>query len=295
MKNFLSIKMKIITIIIYLLFVSCHIKLIKSNKIKLIIPIISRDFEKIIISYNYIIKYLDCIKNIVLIGDKKIEKLIEIYQSHFKIPINFVNENSLIDINLIKQAIKSKNKNAIQRSGWYMQQFLKMEYSKICQEKYYLIWDSDTIPIKEIKMFDKNGNPYFDVTDRYYESYFVTMKKIFPQLGKIYKKSFVSEHMIVNTKIMKELINKIEINKNLYGSIWYEKVINCIDKKYLNNCGFSEFETYGTFVYIYYNNLYLIRDWKSLRNGKKFYNYKNLSLNFSKILQEKYDSISFEH
>ena len=81
------------------------------------------------------------------------------------------------------------------------------------------------------------------------------MKKIFPELGKIYNYSFVSEHMVIKTEIMKELINKIENNTNLNGSIWYEKIINSINIDYLDNTGFSEYETYGTFTNFYYNNL----------------------------------------
>ena len=42
-----------------------------------------------------------------------------------------------------------------------------MSYSRICQKEYYLLWDSDTIPIKPIKMFEKR-NPIFDMQNDYY-------------------------------------------------------------------------------------------------------------------------------
>ena len=146
-----------------------------------------------------------------------------------------------------------------------------MQYSKICKEKFYLIFDSDTIPVKEVNMFSEDGKPYFDINNKYGKPYFKTMKKIFPELGKKFNYSFVSEHMLIKTEIMKELINKIENNSNLYGGIWYEKIINLININYLDNTGFSEYETYGTFTSIYYKNLYKIRPWKSIRFNKIYF------------------------
>ena len=140
-----------------------------------------------------------------------------------------------------------------------------MEYCKICQDEYYLIWDSDTIPVKKVSMFNNYGIPYLDVKTEYYKPYFITMKKIFPNLGKKYKYSFISEHMLIKTDMMKNLINKIEVNNNILGNIWYEKIINSIDINELPYQGFSEYETYGTFVKKYYHKFYDIRLWKSLK------------------------------
>ena len=73
---------------------------------------------------------------------------------------------------------------------------------------------------------NNNGKPFFDVKTEYHEPYFITMKNIFPELGKKYDYSFISEHMIINTKLMKNMINRISNNKNLIGDTWYEKIIN---------------------------------------------------------------------
>ena len=84
-----------------------------------------------------------------------------------------------------------------------------MEYSRICKDEYYLIWDSDTIPLKLMKIFDDKNKPYFDVKTENHTPYFITMKRIFPELGKIYNYSFISEHMLIKTQIMKNLIQNI--------------------------------------------------------------------------------------
>jgi hypothetical protein len=239
------------------------------HNISLVVPIISRDFHKIYNNLRFYINFIDGIKNIIFIGNEEINKLIKEKKSSLSFPIIFINENLIIDVNKVKQLIKIKNKFAVRRSGWYIQQFIKMNYCRLCHNKYYLIWDSDTIPIKEVNMFSNEGKPIFDVKTEYHRPYFITLKKIFPELGKKNKFSFISEHMIINTNLMKNMIKRITFNKNLIGNTWYEKIINCIDIKDLPKSGFSEFETYGTFVKKYYKQIYNIRHWESFIKVKK--------------------------
>ena len=156
------------------------------DKISLVIPIISKDFYKISYNFKFYINFIDDIKNVVFIGNEETENLIKEMKSSLNFSINFINEKILLDVDKIKQLIKKRNETAVIRSGWYIQQFLKMAYSNFTQDKFYLVWDSDTIPVKKVNMFNKIGKPFFDVKTEYYESYFITMKNIFPELGKKY-------------------------------------------------------------------------------------------------------------
>jgi hypothetical protein len=151
----------------------------KIYKISLVVPIISRDFHKIYNNLKFYINFIDGIKNIIFIGNEEINNLIKKKNSSINFPIIFINEQFLIDVEKIKQLINEKNKHAIKRSGWYIQQFLKMIYCRLCRDKFYLIWDSDTIPIKKVKMFNNNGKPIFDVKTEYHKPYFITLKKYF--------------------------------------------------------------------------------------------------------------------
>jgi len=266
------------------------------DKMSLIIPIIAKDFYKISYNFKFYINFIEGIKNVIFIGNEEIENLIKEMKSSLNFPISFINEKILLDIDKIKQLIKNRNETAVIRSGWYIQQFLKMIYCYICKDKYYLIWDSDTIPIKKVKMFENNGKPIFDIKTEYYEPYFITMKNIFPELGKKFRYSFISEHMIINTNLMKNMINRISDNKNLIGNTWYEKIINCIDPQHISHSGFSEFETYGTFVKEHYRHVYSKRLWKSLRRGVNInFNPKLLTDNDIKRISKYYNSISFEN
>ena len=58
--------------------------------------------------------------------------------------------------------------------------------------------------------------------------------------------------------------------------------------------GFSEFETYGTFVEKNYKGIYVIRYWNSLREGAIFFNPKFLTENDIKNISTNFYAISFE-
>jgi len=205
-----------------------YFKIKKIYKISLVVPIIPKDFYKIFYNLKFYINFIYGLKNVVFIGNEEIENLINENKFSLYFPINFINEKVLLNVDKIKNLIKKRNKYADKRSGWYIQQFLKMIYCMVCQDKFYLIWDSDTIPVKEVNMFSNKGKPFFDVKTEYHKQYFITMKRIFPELGKKYNYSFISEHMIINTKLMKNMINKIASKSNLPGDMWYEKIINSL-------------------------------------------------------------------
>ena len=252
------------------------------NKISLVIPTISRDFHKIYNNLRFYINYIDGIKNIILIGNEQINKLIREKKPSLSFPIIFINEKLLIDVNKVQQL------------NFYFRNKIRL-----CHNKFYLVWDSDTIPIKEVKMFSNDRKPIFDVKTEYHKPYFITLKKIFPELGKRYNYSFISEHMIINTNLMKNMIRRITFNKNLIGNTWYEKIINCIEIKDLPKSGFSEFETYGTFVKKYYKQIYNIRHWESFTRLRKkitelHFNSNFLTDNDIKNFSKNYNAISFE-
>lgn len=64
-----------------------------------------------------------------------------------------------------------------------------MQYSGVCKDKYYMSWDEDAVSCREFTMFLENGKPYFDMKHEYRDEYFVTMKALDPNLGKVIDKS----------------------------------------------------------------------------------------------------------
>ena len=170
-----------------------------------------------------------------------------------------------------------------------------MGYSRICNDDYYLLWDSDTVPVKKIDLFDDDRRPYFDYKHEYHKPYFDTIKRLFPQITKQIKGSFIAEHMIICTQYMQNLLQSIESNNNVKGADYIEKIINAVDVSELPGSGFSEFETYGSFVLYNYPDRYRLREWRSLRFGGLFFDEADkLHDRELQWLARSYDAVSFE-
>lgn len=259
-----------------------------NQKYDIIIPTIEKDMYKILDSIDLLRKNLNY-KRIIFIGDLKVKAKIDDLKLK---DVTYLNENDVyegLNINSIKKILDNRINNC-KRSGWYLQQFLKMAYSTKCNDEYYMSWDSDTIPLKKVSMFSESKKPYFDMKKEHHRPYFKTMNKLFGNdFRKIINKSFISEHMIFKSSLMKELINELEKDKELF----FEKILYSIDKADLSKSGFSEFETYGTWVTRRYPNIYEFRNWKSLRQGSDFYSFPLQDCDIN-ILSKYYDAISFE-
>ncbi|MDR0263385.1 MAG: DUF6492 family protein [Sphingobacterium sp.] len=174
--------------------------------------------------------------------------------SHFEKfqPLNltnlvFVNENELFDrfnfqsvADFLRQKINDGN-----RAGWYFQQFLKMEISKIIQSDYYLIWDADTIPLKPIKFFDENEKVLIHKSEENHKPYFETLEHILG-IKKTVNYSFISEHFMVQTKLMQKML--LELSTNAENQVWPYYILENIATKDIALSGFSEYETYGSFL-----------------------------------------------
>lgn len=233
-------------------------------KYDIIIPTIYRDYPFLKKVINYIFRNLNpC--TIYIITNKAKSRFIPksiLLNSQCKI----IDEDNLIEgLDYAKTRDLLTRQAINNRTGWYYQQFLKMGFalSRYAQQEYYLIWDSDTIPLQPIKFFDSENHPLFTMKSEFHNPYFNTLKRLIG-IGKINKSSYIAEHMIINKAIMKELIGNIE-ESQIPGDVWYEKVINSIDKD--EQYGFSEFETYGTYCLHNHPNLYRERVLPSFRYG----------------------------
>lgn len=231
----------------------------------IVVPLAQEDYIIFRKNINYIFKYLTP-KKIVIIATEFLKEVIE-KDFHDNEKIEFVDENKLfpkLNYTVIKQYLMERNVDS--RTGWYFQQFLKMSYANVCDTEYYLTWDADTIPLKEMNLF-KDKKPIFSLKKEYNEAYFDTLYNILG-LRKIIKYSFIAEHMMFRKDIMIDLIETINFNSE---SLWFIEILNNINNENLSKSGFSEFETYGTFVLSDYPNTYDTKKMKSLRSGKKIF------------------------
>lgn len=256
----------------------------------IIIPMTIRNVCTFELGVNYIKRYLHPQK-IVVICNETVGKII----TSKNIDVNIINEDQLIgnlSFEVVRNIIIEQNDFASKRTGWYFQQFLKLAYAYICQEDYYMTWDADTIPLREIDMFC-NETPYFDVKEEYNKPYFTLIKKIL-KIDKCCEYSFISEHMMLKKSYVLEMIDRIEKDNSSGVEKYYEIILRNIHNIDLEGSGFSEFETYGTYVLTYHKNDYLLRKVKSLRDGE-YYLGNNPSLEMIDWAAESYDILTIEN
>ena len=258
-----------------------------------IIPAIPEDFNRTKDTLHYLFEFLP-VSKIVFIGPSSLEPLVN-ETDDSDLQIDYINENSLVPFSKVKEVfdpiLAAATTKAISTVNWYYQQFLKMAYATVCKEDYYLSWDVDTIPVKKIDMFAENGKPYFDIKPEYNTSYFVTIERLFGYT-KIIQDSFISEHMLFNKDYMLEMIDEIE-KTSFEGNAFYEKILSAVGTDNLK-LGFSEFETFGTFVAMRHQSTYMLRKWKSFRNANFFVDISDITPEDIKWLSKDYHAATFE-
>lgn len=259
----------------------------KRHEYNVVLPVYKLDIDVAINNIPYIIKHIKP-KAIVVISSNEVKKKLSDYKN-----IIFLDEDNLVnglDFQNIEILIKKCHGNP-KRSGWYFQQFLKMAYAFCCEEDCYLLWDADTVPLRDIE-FIKDDKYILDLKSEYHKPYFTTIKKLIG-IDKVLRESFICEHMIIDKDIMKELICLIEKNKNIDGIYFWEKILHSIIRKDIDMNGFSEYETYGSYSLRNYPERFCFRKLETLREGKLLFGNagKKKALKWA---SESYDTISFE-
>lgn len=143
------------------------------------------------------------------------------------------------------------------RKGWYLQQFIKLEFLRRQSQvgESVVIWDADAIPLKRIDFFDRLGRPrLFTSTEEtvdnrgnrfepIHQPYFQVIENVLG-IGRAWDFSFIAQTMPVSAELARSFFSEIE---NRTGQIWWQAIINAID--FSENSGFSEYETLGAFMY----------------------------------------------
>ena len=259
--------------------------------LSVIMPSVLQDIDTLIRNVDTFFRYLP-IKNIYVAAPENVRAKIESLNDRRLI---FVCEDEFADVKRIRELYLSRTDKNPGRAGWYVQQFIKMAFSRFTKDEYYLIWDSDTIPLKPVSMFDDNSRPFFDMKTEYHRPYFATMGRLIPGLSKTAEGSFISEHMVIKSSHMDEMLREIESNPGIDGRNFQEKIINAADAEYLPGSGFSEFETYGSYVMSRHPDSYILRKWTSLRTFVRFYrDASDVDDVQRKWLSQCYDAVTIE-
>lgn len=133
------------------------------------------------------------------------------------------------------------------RAGWYLQQFLKLAAAAEPGAAWRLVWDGDTLPLRPLRLFSEGSTPQPLLAPREdrHEPYFRTIERLLGS-GEFAPHSFIHEHLLMRSDLVVRLLDGI--SAGAVGS-WPQRVLAAIDDHDLVPSGFSEFETYGTFVH----------------------------------------------
>ncbi|MCR4739809.1 MAG: HAD-IIIC family phosphatase [Lachnospiraceae bacterium] len=265
-----------------------------TDEYDVLIVITPDDYDRVKRNYKNIAKYMPG-RKVIFIGNDAVGERVK--TDAISERFDFINENDILPFAEVEAVLKDILKvDDIPRgmTGWYYQQFLKMSYSFICRDEYYMTWDGDTIPCKSFDMFAEDGTPFFDLKQEYCENYFITLERLFPYMKKCIEKSFISEHMLMKKDFMQEMIKAIEGDERLAGKTYYEKILRTIDRDKLKASSFSEFETYGTFVSMKHFGAYKLRNWHSFRYCGNFFDPDTITDEDYEWLSHDFEAVSFE-
>ena len=155
------------------------------------------------------------------------------------------------------------------RSGWYLQQLLKLYAPIVLNLDKFVIIDSDTIILKPIQFFE-GDIICFNVGVEYHVPYFEHIKKILP-LEKQTNRSGICHLMPMKRTIVEDLISKVE---SLHSKPFWQVMIDNVDPTHYLYSGMSEYELLFNFTLKYYSSECRIKElrWRNICNKNQITN-----------------------
>lgn len=142
------------------------------------------------------------------------------------------------------------------RSGWLRQQLIKLSCDTVMPTEKYLVVDADTVFVRDT-VFEHDGRDILHVTgDEYHRPYFPAYRRLL-SLERRYPLSFVTHHMLFDRSFLAEMRSAME---EIHHRPWHEAIIDCLDMREAS-C-FSEYETYGNFLYFRHRHDIHLRYWR---------------------------------
>ena len=176
----------------------------------------------------------------------------------------FIDEDSLIPGMTLAELKQLPIRGFPRGAGWYFQQLLKLAFCfQKVEEDYFLIWDADTVPLRPLEFFDESGRMLFTMAEEENGAYFDTYRKLLREEPHR-EFSFISQHMIVQKSIVREMLAKIETNFPGNDS-WAWKIMRHLEGTSTNL--FSEYEMLGHFIKNHYAERAAYRKLAWLRDG----------------------------
>ncbi len=208
-----------------------------AKQISIMIPFIAKDehlLNNVLLSLEK--NCLNPIKKVFLVSPNAESK-----QQNFATSLNV---EHLLDSQLVEITKDQINYivNGYDRSGWLLQQFIKLSIDKLEGTEDVLVWDADTMLNKPTCFINQNYTQFF-FSDEYHLPYFTTLKTLLPKIKPL-PVSLVSHHMLLNKTVLKHLKREIERSNH---KDWISAILFLMDSK--EKSYFSEYELYGNYFF----------------------------------------------
>lgn len=152
------------------------------------------------------------------------------------------------------------------RAGWYFQQFLKLGTPLATDgAPRWVLWDADTVLLRPTAFFDREGRALVARETEHHAPYFRTLERL-RGLGEVAPFSFIAQHLPVRTDHLRALLERIAPGEVVSGG-WVRRILDAVDPGHLTGAGFSEYETYGSFVHAEHPDSVVYRTLPSERHG----------------------------
>ena len=107
-----------------------------------VVVVTPKDFKRVECNNERIVKYLP-VRKVLFVGSEELGQMVK--ESGLSEKAGFVNENDLIPFDAVHQCMSEVMADLLQGrelprglAGWYSQQFIKMQYSRVFKDGYYM-------------------------------------------------------------------------------------------------------------------------------------------------------------
>lgn len=250
---------------------------VNHTKIDVFIPAIEKDLQTLPHVIDAVRKYVMHPIGKIMIVAPRTPRMIRLCKQK---NCTFINENSVLPIR--KSNIHYQTRK-LDRSGWLFQQLLKLGCDKFSSQSFILVIDADTVLIRP-HSFRLNKKTLFYCRYWSHQEYFRTYRRLFGQKANS-PHSFVTHYMLFEKSKLAHFRKSIESRQK---QSWYSAIIKCTNKA--SSVGFSEFESYGNFIYSNYPGSFLIR---RACNKSLYTNASSVSHSQRQVLAKRFRSLSF--
>ncbi len=169
--------------------------------------------------------------------------------------IRYINENDVLPdrVKNLSYTLRGVNMN-----GWIRQQVLKLTAFHYLSATHILVYDSDTMLVRDISFFEGNKQIFF-LSDEYNKNYHAMTQRLIGPIVR-HPRSFVSHFMMLQRDLVVALENQIEHHMGM-GMV--EAILARLDRSVYSSL--SEFELYGNYVHTFAPERMTTRYWYNVK------------------------------